>query len=274
MLLDLIKPDPVTGQMIAGGFARGYVKTQIELIQDYKVAGDVVDKLGWANNPQVVAQWQAETGGVGDMRRWGAQRIINATEVGHRRGLEHPRNHLHLARSRHVEGDRQPAARSPISTAACASAPTAPAAPPTGTASRPKRRARRWPRPKPPSRSSCRTMASSCRPAAPRRKAAKLAGLQAALVSLQGNARRGAVPAASTSPVLDQLKLQVTTLNDQIEQAAEKLGTAAPELQGARSAREAGAEAAGAGKRLGACRRSPRSAVRRGSRSRQLQIRI
>lgn len=81
VLMDVVKPDPVTGLAIANNAARGYVKTQMELIQDYRVAGDVVDRLGWEKNPAVVAIWQDETGGNGDFRRWGAQRIIENTAV-------------------------------------------------------------------------------------------------------------------------------------------------------------------------------------------------
>ena len=34
VMLDIVKPDPLTGQTQAGNFARAYTKTQIELIQD------------------------------------------------------------------------------------------------------------------------------------------------------------------------------------------------------------------------------------------------
>lgn len=81
IMLDVIKPDPVTGQMIAGTILRTYTRTQLELIQDYRVVGEVVDKLGFTSNPAIIAQWQAETGGVGDMRRWSAERIIAGTEA-------------------------------------------------------------------------------------------------------------------------------------------------------------------------------------------------
>ena len=60
---------------------RGYVATQSQLIQDYRVAGEVVDKLGWANNPAVIAQYQADADGSVDLRRWAAQRIIDQTSV-------------------------------------------------------------------------------------------------------------------------------------------------------------------------------------------------
>jgi uncharacterized protein involved in exopolysaccharide biosynthesis len=82
IVLDLIKPDPVTGQTVGAGNTRSYVRTQIEMIQDYRIASDVVDRLGWLQNPAVIAAWQAETGGVGDMRRWAAQRIVNSTTAG------------------------------------------------------------------------------------------------------------------------------------------------------------------------------------------------
>jgi len=81
VMLDVIKPDPVTGQMIAGTLLRTYTRTQIELIQDYRVVGEVVDKLGFTSNPVIIGQWQAETGGAGDMRRWAAERIIAGTSA-------------------------------------------------------------------------------------------------------------------------------------------------------------------------------------------------
>ncbi len=80
LVLDILKPDPVTGQTLGNG-ARAYISTQIELIQDYRIAGDVVDRLGWLQNPAVISNWQAETGGVGDMRRWASQRIIDGTSA-------------------------------------------------------------------------------------------------------------------------------------------------------------------------------------------------
>jgi polysaccharide biosynthesis transport protein len=81
VMLDVVKPDPVTGQMIAGGMMGGYTRTQTELVTDYRVAGEVVDKLGMTSNPTVIARWQADTGGVGDMRRWAAQQISDNTNA-------------------------------------------------------------------------------------------------------------------------------------------------------------------------------------------------
>lgn len=82
VMMDLVKPDPVTGQITAPNFARAYTKTQIELIRDYRVAGQVVEDLGWLNDPNLITQY--DTRGAGDdrdFRRWAAQRVIDGTGV-------------------------------------------------------------------------------------------------------------------------------------------------------------------------------------------------
>lgn len=81
VLMDVIKPDPVSGQVIASNFVRGYTQTQQELITDYRVAGDVVDRLGWANDPAIVAEYNAHSDGTSDFRRFEAQHIIDATDA-------------------------------------------------------------------------------------------------------------------------------------------------------------------------------------------------
>jgi uncharacterized protein involved in exopolysaccharide biosynthesis len=82
LMLDTLKPDPVTGVIIASGSARSYVETQVALIKDYRVTGLVVDELGWANNPELIATYNSEARGAGnDIRRWLAQQIIEGTDV-------------------------------------------------------------------------------------------------------------------------------------------------------------------------------------------------
>jgi polysaccharide biosynthesis transport protein len=83
VLLDVIKPDPVTGQIIGTQFVRGYTRTQIELITDMRVAGAVVDKLNLANDPGTLAAY-AKSGASdedGGVRRWVAQQMINNTSA-------------------------------------------------------------------------------------------------------------------------------------------------------------------------------------------------
>ena len=84
LMLDIVKPDPVTGEMLSSQFARSFVSTQVEIIKDYKVAGRVVDKEGWTSSPQLAAAYRADVGGGADtsgLRRWLAQRIIDNVEV-------------------------------------------------------------------------------------------------------------------------------------------------------------------------------------------------
>jgi uncharacterized protein involved in exopolysaccharide biosynthesis len=82
VMMDLVKPDPLTGQVTGAGFARAYTKTQIELIKDYRVAGQVVEDLGWLNDPNMITQYDMRSPGDDrDLRRWAAQRVIDGTGV-------------------------------------------------------------------------------------------------------------------------------------------------------------------------------------------------
>ena len=83
VMLDIVKPDPVTGEVIGSQFMRAFVATQQELITDYRTAGIVVDELGWTEVPQLAQEYDAsgaQAQGV-DFRRWLAQRIIDFTQV-------------------------------------------------------------------------------------------------------------------------------------------------------------------------------------------------
>ncbi|QXQ08296.1 exopolysaccharide biosynthesis protein EpsF [Sphingosinicellaceae bacterium] len=81
VMMDVIKPDPVSGAVIATQFVRGYTKTQTELIKDYRVAGEVVDKLGIATRPEAIAEFNAKSDGSTDIRRYFAQKVIDHTDA-------------------------------------------------------------------------------------------------------------------------------------------------------------------------------------------------
>ena len=82
VMLEIVKPDPVTGQVMSSQFARAFVTTQIELIKDYKVAGRVVDQFGWTGSPALAAAYQASDAARDmDFRRWLAQRVIEGTQA-------------------------------------------------------------------------------------------------------------------------------------------------------------------------------------------------
>ncbi len=80
IMLDIVRPDPVTGETLSSSFARAYTKTQIELIRDYRVAGRVVDALGWTGSADLAAEHRA-SGSDTEFRRWLAQRIIDRTDA-------------------------------------------------------------------------------------------------------------------------------------------------------------------------------------------------
>src|SRR5688500_10980505 len=50
VMLNILKPDPVTGETIGAQSSKTFILTQLELIRDYSVAGRAVDELGWASN--------------------------------------------------------------------------------------------------------------------------------------------------------------------------------------------------------------------------------
>jgi polysaccharide biosynthesis transport protein len=69
VMLDTVSPDPVTGISIGSNY-RAFVKTQTELIEDEQTAGRVVDRLGWANEPELIKAYARATDGKGtDIRR-------------------------------------------------------------------------------------------------------------------------------------------------------------------------------------------------------------
>lgn len=82
VVLEVVQPDPVTGQVLNKETAAVYVRTQIEMIRDYEVAGRVVDELGWLQNPEFQAAYDTRTEGSDlDIRRWAAQPIMAATQA-------------------------------------------------------------------------------------------------------------------------------------------------------------------------------------------------
>lgn len=82
VMLDVIKPDPVTGQVMATAFLRAYTKTQIELVKDVRVAKAVVDDLGWAKNQRLVKDYEnRDRKDDRDFNRWAAQLVIDGADA-------------------------------------------------------------------------------------------------------------------------------------------------------------------------------------------------
>src|SRR3546814_4717896 len=80
--LNVVKPDPVTGEAISPNFMRAYTRTQSELIKDERTLGVVADKLGWTENPAYAEAYQDATGGTGvSYRTWLAQLLSKNTDA-------------------------------------------------------------------------------------------------------------------------------------------------------------------------------------------------
>jgi chain length determinant protein EpsF len=70
VVVDVKSPDPVTGQMLQGMIAPGYMATQVDIINSDRVAKAVVTLLKLDQNAAVQAQWQAATHGQGQLIAW------------------------------------------------------------------------------------------------------------------------------------------------------------------------------------------------------------
>ena len=81
VMLNTLKPDPVTGDVMAGNAARTFMATQKEIIKDVGVAGQAVDQLGWLSDPETLQNYHANGGQDVDLRRVLAQRIVDRTRV-------------------------------------------------------------------------------------------------------------------------------------------------------------------------------------------------
>ncbi|WP_068878144.1 MULTISPECIES: Wzz/FepE/Etk N-terminal domain-containing protein [unclassified Phenylobacterium] len=81
--LNYIKPDPVTGTVIPSKMVDAYITSQERTIRDIQVAGPVAQRIGWLDNPDLIAAYDAATGGRGgDFERWAANRVVASTTVG------------------------------------------------------------------------------------------------------------------------------------------------------------------------------------------------
>ena len=82
VMLNIMKPDPVTGQIIAAQEGRLYAQTQIELITDSGIAGQVAEQLGWTTDPSLIAGYQKRSKrDQRDFKSWLAQIIEDGTKA-------------------------------------------------------------------------------------------------------------------------------------------------------------------------------------------------
>jgi chain length determinant protein EpsF len=70
VVIDVKSPDQVTGMVLQGMMAPGYMATQIDIINSDRVAKVVVKMLKMDQSPAIQAQWQEDTQGRGELVDW------------------------------------------------------------------------------------------------------------------------------------------------------------------------------------------------------------
>ncbi len=81
VVVDVKSPDPVTGVMMQGMMAPGYMATQVDIINSERVAKTVITQLKLDASPSVRAQWQQATGGKGSQQDWLANSLLRQLRV-------------------------------------------------------------------------------------------------------------------------------------------------------------------------------------------------
>ena len=81
VVVDVKSPDPVSGMMLQGMIAPGYMATQIDIINSDRVAQRVVKLLKMDESAAIKAQWQEETQGKGQLVIWLADLLQRKLEV-------------------------------------------------------------------------------------------------------------------------------------------------------------------------------------------------
>lgn len=70
VVIDVKSPDPVSGLMLQGMMAPGYMATQVDIINSDRVAKAVVTLLKLEDSPEAKTQWMESTGGKGQLVDW------------------------------------------------------------------------------------------------------------------------------------------------------------------------------------------------------------
>ncbi len=81
LVLDFKGVDPVLGVMLPAQLMPGYMPTQVDIIQSHKVAVDVVKSLGLTQSPVARQQWQEGTGGRGTVEDFYAEVLLKKLDV-------------------------------------------------------------------------------------------------------------------------------------------------------------------------------------------------
>ena len=81
VVIDVKSPDQVTGMVLQGMMAPGYMATQIDIINSDRVAKSVVKMLKMESSPVIQQQWREETEGKGQLVDWLAALLQKKLDV-------------------------------------------------------------------------------------------------------------------------------------------------------------------------------------------------
>ncbi len=83
VFFEVNNPDQLTGLGVSGRELGPFINTQVELLRDMRVVGQVVDRLGLANDPETIAAYERSGRSEldGGIRRWIGQTIANNLSV-------------------------------------------------------------------------------------------------------------------------------------------------------------------------------------------------
>ena len=81
VVVDVKSPDPVSGMVLQGMMAPGYMATQIDIVNSERVAQRVVKLLRMEESAAIRAQWQQETDGKGQLATWLADLLQKKLDV-------------------------------------------------------------------------------------------------------------------------------------------------------------------------------------------------
>lgn len=82
VMLNIDKPDPVTGMKVGKRDIEPYLQSQLSFIRDFQVIGRAVEALGWLDDPEILQAYQSRGGG--DSRElvvWLAQSVSESVRT-------------------------------------------------------------------------------------------------------------------------------------------------------------------------------------------------
>lgn len=81
VVVDVKSPDPVAGMTLPAMTLPGYMATQVDIINSDRVAHRVIRTLGFDRDPQLLQQWHEATGGKGTFESWFGDFLQRRLEV-------------------------------------------------------------------------------------------------------------------------------------------------------------------------------------------------